>query len=240
MNFINKKSEKLLTLTRNQENIFYKIKELKSEDRPREKIITLGPSSLKPYELLALILNTGTKKEDVLTMSARLFKEYGEKEIVYQKNPHLLARDLNISLIKACQIVACFELGKRFYQTKLNKQIIIRNSTQAFAHLKNMGSLQKEELRGLYLNSHYELVHDEIISLGTLTSTLVEPREIFKPALEHAAVAIIIAHNHPSNILKANATDLKITKKIKMAGQILNIELLDHLIIAQNKFLSLI
>jgi DNA repair protein RadC len=103
-----------------------------------------------------------------------------------------------------------------------------------------MGTKQREELRGLYLNNHYQLIHDEIISLGTLTSTVVEPREVFRPAFEYAAAAVIIAHNHPSNILKPSAADLKITKKLKAAGQILNIELLDHIIIGQNKFFSII
>ena len=117
MNIINKKSQK--TSPKNKKEVFvsYKIKELKNEDRPREKLLALGPNHLKTQELLALILNVGTKNEDVLTMSTRLLKEYGEKEIIYQKNPNSLAKDLNIPLTKACQIVACFELGRRFYQT---------------------------------------------------------------------------------------------------------------------------
>jgi len=240
MNIINKKSQK--TSPKNKKEVFvsYKIKELKNEDRPREKLLALGPNHLKTQELLALILNVGTKNEDVLTMSTRLLKEYGEKEIIYQKNPNSVAKDLNIPLTNACQIVACFELGRRFYQTKNNCPPIIRNSTQAFQYLKNMGTKQREELRGLYLNNHYQLIHDEIISLGTLTSTVVEPREVFRPAFEYAAAAVIIAHNHPSNILKPSAADLKITKKLKAAGQILNIELLDHIIIGQNKFFSII
>ena len=233
MPIIAKKSTKTINLSK--KNV-YKIKELDNEDRPREKILNQGPDYLKSYELLAMVLGVGTKKEDVLTMSVRLLKEYGEKEIIYQRNPNIIAKDLNIPLIKACQIVACLELGRRFYQTRATKRINIRNAPQAFAYLKNMGSLQKEQLRGLYLNNHYELVHDEIISLGTLTSTIIEPREIFKPAFEYSAVAIIIAHNHPSNNLKATKTDLEITKKIKAAGKLLNIEILDHLLIGQNKF----
>jgi len=217
-----------------------KIKDLSSEERPREKILKKGVDYLKPNELLALILGVGTKKEEVLTMSSRLLREYGDKEIIYQKNPQKLAKDLNIPIIKACQIVACFELGRRFYQSKSTQLITIRNSRQAFFYLKNMGNLKKEQLRGLYLNNHYQLIHDEIISLGTLTSALIEPREVFQPALEYSAVAIIIAHNHPSNILEATKADIEITKKIKAAGEILNIELLDHLIIGQNNFLSII
>lgn len=217
-----------------------KIKDLENYDRPREKIIKNGANFLKAEELLAIVLGVGTKKEEVLKMSARLIKEYGQQEITNQKNPTELSKNLNIPLVKACQIVACFELGRRFFLTKNKKYKIIRNSKQAFAYLKSMGDLEKEQLRGLYLNNHYQLIHEEIISLGNLTSTLIEPRDVFLPAFDYGAVAIIIAHNHPSNILNINSNDLEITKKIKAAGHILNIELLDHLIIGQNKFISLI
>jgi len=103
-----------------------------------------------------------------------------------------------------------------------------------------MGTLNKEQFRGLYLNSRYQLVHDEVISLGTLTASLVHPREVFKPALEYSAVALIIAHNHPSGSLKATAADQEITNQLIEAGKILEIEILDHLIIAKNKFTSIL
>lgn len=217
-----------------------RVKDLPREERPREKLIKEGAKSLSLIELLAIVLNNGTKKEEIISMSARLLREYGEKGLVYQKNPKIIEQDLKIPAVKACQIVACFELGRRFYQKKPGPLITIKTAGQAYNYLKDMGRLNKEQFRGLYLNTHYQLIHDELISLGTIDATLVEPREVFRPALEHSAAAIIIAHNHPSNNLKPTRNDLEITDKLTAAGRIFNIEILDHLIIGQNNFLSIL
>lgn len=217
-----------------------RIKDLPDSDKPREKLLAGGPGTLSATELLAVVLGVGTKKEEVFSMSSRLLREYGEKAIIHQKDPKAISRELKIPESKACQIVACFELGRRFFLKTPGGSITIRNAAAAFAHLKDMGLLQKEQFRGLYLNSRYQLVHDEVISLGTLTSSLVHPREVFKPALEYSAVAVIIAHNHPSGSLKATRADQEITKQLIEAGEILEIEILDHLIIAKNKYTSIL
>jgi DNA repair protein RadC len=216
-----------------------RVKDLPELDKPREKLIAQGPAKLSAAELLAIVLNVGNKKEDVLTLSARLLKDYGEKAIISQTNPTKLSTDLKVPIVKSCQIVACFELGRRFFQKRTSGSVTIRNAHQAFEYLKDMRQLTKEHFRGLYLNSRYQLIRDEVISIGSLTSSLVHPREVFKPAIEYSAVAIIIAHNHPSGSLKATAADIETTKQLIKAGEILGIDVLDHLIIAQNKFISL-
>lgn len=215
-----------------------RVKDLPEKDKPREKLIEKGVSELSSAELLAIVLNTGNKKEGVLELSARLLKEYGEKAIISETRPEKLAQELDIPLVKACQIVACFELGRRFFQKKPHGSITIRSAKQAFEHLKDMGNLGKENFRGLYLNSRYQLVHDEVISVGSLTSSLVHPREVFKPAFEYSAVAVIIAHNHPSGSLKVSPADLEVSANLAEAGRVLGIDVLDHLIIAGNKFIS--
>ncbi|QQG52463.1 MAG: DNA repair protein RadC [Candidatus Falkowbacteria bacterium] len=217
-----------------------RVKDLPDEEKPREKMLENGPGALSAAELLAVVLGTDTKKEEVFSMSSRLLREYGEKGIAYQKNPAVIEKDLGIPLVKACQIVACFELGRRFYQKKPGGSITIRTAKQAFEYLKDMGSLNKEQFRGLYLNTHYQLIHDEVISIGTLDAAIVQPREVFRPALEYSAAAMIIAHNHPSGVLKATKADAEITDKLIAAGKILDIEILDHLIIGKNKFNSII
>lgn len=217
-----------------------KVRDLPDEEKPREKLLENGAGALSAAELLAIILGVGTKKEEVFSMASRLLREYGEKGIAYQKDPKIIEKDLKIPLVKACQIVACFELGRRFYQKKPGGSITIRTASQAFNYLKDMGHLNKEQFRGLYLNTHYQLIHDEVISIGTLDASLVQPREVFRPALEYSAAALIIAHNHPSGILKATKPDVEITNKLVEAGRILDIELLDHLIIGKNKFVSII
>lgn len=216
-----------------------KVKELEVKDRPREKLIDRGPEDLSVPELLSIVLSVGTKKEEVSMMSSRLIKEYGEKTLVNQKDPKIISKELDIPIVKACQIVACFELGRRFYEKKSNGSVVVKSAKQAFEHLKDMGSLPKEHFRGLYLNSQYKVVHDEVISIGSLTASIVHPREVFRPALEYSAVAIIVAHNHPSGILKITESDLEVTQKLAEAGQILGIDFLDHIIIGKNKFISI-
>ena len=102
-----------------------------------------------------------------------------------------------------------------------------------------MGDLSKEHLRGVYLNSHYRVIHDEVISVGSLTANIVHPREVFRPAIEHAAAAFIIAHNHPSGNIKPTISDIEITDQLIKSGKILGIELLDHVIIGKNKYFSI-
>jgi len=233
-------SDRDFTLNHGRAYKILKVRDLPDEEKPREKMLENGSGALSAAELLAIVLGVGTKKEEVFSMSSRLLREYGEKGIAYQKDPKIIEKDLKIPLIKACQIVACFELGRRFYQKKPGGSITIRTASQAFNYLKEMGYLNKEQFRGLYLNTHYQLIHDEVISIGTLDASLVQPREVFRPALEYSAAALIIAHNHPSGVLKATKADVEITNKLIEAGRILDIDLLDHLIIGKNKFASII
>jgi DNA repair protein RadC len=235
-----KREQNLPILNHGKQYKILAVRDLPDEEKPREKLIKDGVGALSSIELLAIILGVGTKKEEVFSMANRLIREYGEKGIAYQKDPTIIEKDLKIPLVKACQIIACFELGRRFYQKKPGGSITIRTAGQAYNYLKDMGQLNKEQFRGLYLNSHYQLIHDEVISIGTLDASLVQPREVFRPALEYSAAALIIAHNHPSGVLKASKADVEITNKLLAAGRILDIEVLDHLIIGKNKYNSIV
>jgi len=216
-----------------------RVKDMAEDEKPREKLIKEGVNALSSVELLAVVLGVGTKKEEVFSMASRLLREYGEKAIIHEKDPKIIERELKIPEAKACQIIACFELGRRFFQKKPGGSVTIRTAKQSYEHLKEMGGLAKEQFRGLYLNTHYQLVHDEVISIGTLDATMVAPRDVFRPALEYSAAAVVIAHNHPSGSLKATRADVEVTNKLVEAGQILGIEVLDHLIITKNKFASI-
>jgi len=216
-----------------------KLRDLPEEEKPREKLIKYGPVNCSVAELLSIILNVGTKKEDVLAMSHRLLKEYGDSVIINQKNPKKVSELLGIPITKACQVVACFELGRRFFKTSDGgAPIVIRTAGQVYDYLKDMRDLPKEHLRGLYLDSHYQLIHDEVISIGSLTSNIIHPREVFRPALEYSATAVILAHNHLSGVVTSSGPDIAITKQIVEAGKILGISLLDHVIITKTKFES--
>lgn len=206
------------------------------DQRPREKLIFQGVDSLSLAELVAAILGVGTRKEDVLAMAERIVKEYGEKAIAAEADAQQMAAVLGIPLVKACQIVAAFELGRRFFASQNGKAVYVRTAAQAYEYLKPIGYSPKEQLRGLYLNSRYEVIHDEVISVGSLTANIVHPREVFRPALEHGAVAVIIAHNHPSGSLEPTNEDKIITLQLIAAGKLLGIDLLDHLIITDAAF----
>jgi DNA repair protein RadC len=217
-----------------------KLRDLPADEKPREKLIKYGPQTLSFAELIAIVLNVGTKKEEVLTMSRRLLKEYGNSAVVYQKDPKKIQEMLGIPLVKSCQLVACFELGRRFFKNEEGrKPITIRTASQVNDYLKDMRDLPKEHLRGLYLDNHYRLIHDEVISIGSLTSNIIHPREVFRPALEYGASAVILAHNHPSGVAKASDADITITRQIVEAGKILGIGLLDHVIVTKTKFGSI-
>jgi DNA repair protein RadC len=175
-----------------------------------------------------------------MAMASRVLREYGERTILNEKRPQKLADALGIPVPKACQLIASFELGRRFYQQKDGRAVYISTAQQAFEYLQDMGIMKKEQLRGLYLNSRYQVIHEEVISVGSMTSNVVHPREVFQPAIEYGAVAVIIAHNHPSGSLEYTYADAEVTERLLVASKILGIELLDHLVIAGTEYRSII
>ena len=198
------------------------------EDRPREKLFRFGVGQLSVSELVVLLWGVGNQREDVLSMARRTLQEYGQKAISNEQDPRRLAEATGIPLVKACQLVAAFELGRRFYATKSGRPVQVRHARQAYRYLRDMGLNQKEQLRGLYLDSRYQVIHDEVISVGSLTANIVHPREVFRPAIERGAVAVINAHKHPSGRLEPTMEEIQITEQLITAGEVLGNELLDH------------
>lgn len=218
----------------------FRVRDVPREIEPREKMMRGGPDGLSVSELLALVLDGETSEEETIALSSRILKEYGERSIAHQTNPMLLVQELGIPLAKACQIVACFELGRRFFQANGRGSATIRTARQAFEYLKDMRDLPKEQLRGIYVNSRHRVVHDEVISIGSMAANIVHPREVFQPAFEHGAVALLVAHNHPSGDPQPSAEDIRITRQLMDAGKILGIDFLDHLIVTPHKFVSIV
>lgn len=224
--------------TSNREYIL-KIRDLPLDSKPREKLAKQGPEALSLPELLAVILNTGNQTEDILEMSSRIIREYGEKSIIAQKDANKMSEELNIPLGKACQIIATGEIGRRFYEKNVSDLAIIRTAKDVYDYLRDMHNLPKEHLRGLYLNSHNRVIHDEVISIGTINANIIHAREVFRPAIQYNAAAVVLAHNHPSNIATPSAQDLEITNQLVQAGKMLGINVLDHVIITQDTYVSI-
>ncbi len=223
----------------NSKQYTLRIKDMSLGDRPKEKLISQGPDILSITELLAIILNTGTPNEDVLSLSSRIIREYGEKAVVSEKDPQKMSAELNIPIHKACQIVAIGELGRRFFEKKDIGLAIIRNASDVYEYLRELRHLPKEHLRGLYLNNHHRVIHDESISIGTIDTNVVHARDVFRPAIEYNAVAIVLAHNHPSNVAMPSNEDIEVTKQLISAGKLIGIPVLDHVIITQDTFVSI-
>lgn len=216
-----------------------KIRDLPEDEKPREKLIKYGASVLSVAELLAIILNTGTKKEGVLEMSGRIIKDYGEGGLMSEVDPKEVSRKFDLPIGKSMQIVACAELGKRFFKKSELSLPVIRTSREVYEYVRDMHNLTKENLRGIYLNAHYKVIHSEIISIGTVDANMVHPREVFKPALEYSAVALILVHNHPSGVLTPSEADIQITNQIIEAGKLLGVSVIDHLVVTKDSFASI-
>jgi DNA repair protein RadC len=224
--------------SKQQQQYVIKIRDLEPEDKPREKLLKIGSGALSVPELMAIVIGRGTKKEDVMQISHRVVREYGEQILAKPHNPKDLASDLDIPINIAMQIVAVSELGKRFYQKNRGGLAVIRNAQDAYAYLRDMHNLPKEHVRGIYLNTHHQVIHDEVISIGTANSNLIHPREVFKPAIQYGASAVIIAHNHPSGVMQASDSDIQVTRQLVQAGKVLGIHLIDHVIVSGENFIS--
>jgi DNA repair protein RadC len=216
----------------------YKLRDMPEAERPREKLLAHGPHMLSIAELVAILLNTGTVKEDVLAMASRIVREYGEKSFASLEDPKRISEDLDVPLVKACQIVASSELGRRFFKKRGGRDVSVRNAKDVSSYARDMHDLPKEHLRGIYLNNHHRVIHDEVLSMGTMDANLVHPREVFKPAIEYGASAVILVHNHPSGIVTPSAADIEITRQIVEAGKVIGISLVDHVIVGKGKFIS--
>ncbi len=216
-----------------------RIKSLPLDDRPREKMIKNGPETLSDSELLAIILRTGNKNESVISVANKLFNRYNIKSLS-RSGINNLKKELGIGNAKACQIVACFELGRRLAKFKEDKKSAIKNAKDiAKIFIPEMGSLKKEHFKGIYLDSRKRVIKEETIFIGSLNESVIHPREIFQVALNENAAALILIHNHPSGNPKPSNQDIEITKELIRAGDILGIPVLDHIIIGNNKYVSL-
>ncbi len=223
-----------------QKSYVLKIKDIPTESKPREKLLAFGPHALNLVELLSVVLGTGTKKEDVMSIASRVVYEYGKSALSStDRSAEELAKDLDIPLIKACQIIAAGEMGRRLFSKNLSGLATIRTPEDVYEYTKDMHALPKEQLRGLYLDTHHKVIHDEILSIGTINASMVHPREVFKPAIEYGAAALVLVHNHPSGVSTPSDADRKITEQIVMAGKVLGIGVLDHIIVTRDGFTSI-
>lgn len=209
----------------------YLIKDFPSEEKPRERMCKYGNDALSNSELLALILCKGTKNKNVIDLSRELLNNYNLSNLPRQDINNLMNIG-GIGLAKACQIVACFEIGRRAISYNGEEQPIIRCAEDVYKLLyPKLKSLKQEHLIGLYLDTRSRVIKIQTLFIGTLDASVIHPREILKSAINLSAASIIIAHNHPSGDPSPSKEDRTITKQIMKAGEIMGIPILDHVII---------
>jgi len=212
-----------------------KIKDLPSVDRPREKLIRYGPEKLSHAELLAILLGTGGRGLNAVELSQKILAQVDGLSL-----PAARVADLkkipSLGESKACEIVACFELGRRFLQNK--KSALLMSPQDVWQELKDIRSHKKEHFVVFFLDARNQEIRREIVSVGTLNANLVHPREVFEPAIAHSAAQIIVAHNHPSGNTEPSEEDRVITTRLADAGRILGIEIVDHIVVSRDGFTS--
>ncbi len=214
-----------------------KIKDLPKHKRPREKLAEKGAENLSDVELLAILIRIGRAGRSALDIAMEALKKYPlSKLLTVSKNDLLSIK--GIGATKAITIKAALELGQRAVGS-FNDSLPILDSPKAIVdQLSDLRGKQKEYFMVLYLNARNQLIYKETISVGTLTASLVHPREVLEPAIKYFASSVILAHNHPSNNAEPSKEDILITENMVRAGKIIGIEVLDHLIITTHNYLS--
>ena len=215
------------------------IKDWPEDDRPREKLIKLGPENLSSAELLAIILRTGSKGKSALDHAKALIaNNKGFREI--EKTTVSELREIKgIGLAKAAQIKAVFEIAKRYSAEKIKTGEGFHSSRQVFNHFhESIRSKKKEVFIAVLLDGKNRMLRDVKISEGSLTSSIVHPREVFNPVIRDSAAAAILVHNHPSGDPAPSREDKEITKRLKEVGELIGVKVLDHIIIGDGRYIS--
>lgn len=214
-----------------------KVKDKPKIERPREKLEKYGAGKLKDSELLAILLRSGTKDFDVMKLSQKILRDFKDNKIL-EASVGDLQNIHGLGLAKACEIVACFELGRR--KLKGKKTNILLKPKDVWDAMVDIRGSKKEHFIVFYLNSRNQEIKREIISVGTVSASLVHPREVFEGAIKNNASSIIVAHNHPSGDTAPSQDDTEVTKKLVRAGKILDIKIIDHVIVTDKEFKSFI
>ncbi|WP_321428745.1 DNA repair protein RadC [uncultured Methanolobus sp.] len=215
------------------------IHEIPEYDRPRERLLKYGPESLSNAELLAIILRTGSQKENVVNMCSRIFSEYNIKQLS-QANISMLTQIHGIGIAKATQIAAVFELARKLEGYTDNPKRKIRSPADVYSLLyPQMREQKRERLVALLLDTKNHVIREEIISIGSLNANIVHPREVFKAALMESCASVILSHNHPSGDPTPSREDIAVTEKLVEGGKLLGIDVLDHVVIGDGRYVSL-
>ncbi|MCD6591314.1 MAG: DNA repair protein RadC [Candidatus Aenigmarchaeota archaeon] len=210
-----------------------RIRDLPKFERPREKLMSTNEKLLTDAELIAIILGSGTKGENAIKLADKLLRSKDLLSLDFRA----LREIKGIGNAKACKLLASIELGRRLFSCK--KERIIKSPEDAYEYAKEIEKCKKEYLIALYLDTRNAVIKKDVISIGTLNTNAVHPREVFYPAISEFASGVILIHNHPSGGHEPSEDDIKMTKRMAKAGKLMGIEIIDHIIIGNGKYTSL-
>ena len=218
-----------------------KIKELANNQKPRERLINNGPAHLSDGELLAILINTGRKGFSSLDIANELLKSVESLKQLKALSINDLNKVKGIGLYKALILKAAFELGERMHSGSLEEKIQITSPQDVDNFMMGkMEHLTQEKFIVLFLNSKNVIIKQKTIFIGTLNSSVIHPREIFSEAIKCASNAIVVLHNHPSGDTTPSKEDIRATNRLRECGEILGIDLLDHIIIGDHTYMSMV
>ena len=219
----------------------YTIKEWPEEDRPREKLLTKGPHSLSETELLAIILRNGNAStgESAIDHARLLLDKFDGLKGIDDATANELCSIKGIGPAKFAQLKACLEIGKRIGSQKWETGQMLRSSEDVFQHFReNLGREKLEQFYVVLLNNKNRKIREIKVSEGSLTASLVHPREVYNPVIRESAAAVIFVHNHPSGDPAPSPEDIDITKRLKEVGDVMGVRVLDHIVIGHDRYFS--
>lgn len=216
------------------------VRDVPLKERPRERLMKQGAHLCSNQELLAIILRTGTKEESVLQLAQRLLNSVDSMTHLRELSVEELCKIKGIGPTKAVQLLASIELGRRSVTERRVDKVTIRSPKDGADYvMEDLRHLSQEHFVALYLNTKNQVIHQKTLFIGSLNASIVHPREVFKEALRRSAASMICFHNHPSGDPTPSREDIEVTKRLVECGMMLGIEVLDHIVIGDKKFVSL-
>lgn len=217
-----------------------KLKDVPKAERPRERLLQYGSTHLSNKELIALLLGSGTRNESVLDLANRVLMHFEGLKLLKEATIEELTAIKGIGPARGVIMLAALELGERLNKYKPTERYVVRSPEDGADYvMEEMRTLDQEHFIALFLNTKNQIIHSQTIFIGTLNSSVVHPREIFREAVRRSSASIIVAHNHPSGDPTPSPEDINVTKRLVKAGKIMGIEVLDHLVIGDGRFISL-
>ncbi|MGO4538104.1 RadC family protein [Paenibacillus sp. 2TAB19] len=216
------------------------LRDVPHEERPRERMMRYGAEALSHAELLAILLRTGTQRQSAIHLAGSVLQQCGSLRNLMDMSMEQLTAIRGIGPAKALQLRAGIELGRRITRSKLEETVTVRKPQDAADYvMEELRYLKKEHFLCLFLNTKNHIIAQETLSVGTLNASLVHPREVFRAAIQRSSASIICVHNHPSGDPTPSPEDIALTKRLVEAGELVGIEVLDHLVIGDARFVSL-